>query len=296
MFYTFLRRRYSYKYGFQIHSVTDIGEGFYIGHHGSIIINPNPKIRKARNYFYKKGRVVPVTISEESAKSFKQAYGLTIDQMIYNGRDMPTKTAQYDRVVAEIETFKKNVKTKVFINIGRQEEQKNQLMLVDAFQQLMHKDRADAILLIMGGGRNNEVSLSIQKKLKEIAENNEGVFLLGEKKNATDYLQVADFFCLSSLFEGMPITLIEAFATGTIPVCTPVGGIPEMLQDLDKGLCSKSVSPSNYYDVLKRVYDLSLEEQQQLKEQAQKLFKDRYSMTHCAKKYLKVYETSPTGN
>lgn len=39
LFYRFLKQRYTYKYGFQIPSSTQIGEGFYIGHFGSIVIN-----------------------------------------------------------------------------------------------------------------------------------------------------------------------------------------------------------------------------------------------------------------
>jgi serine O-acetyltransferase len=45
----FLLRRYSFKYGFQIPYVTEIGEGFYIGHHGTIIINGEAKIGKNCN-------------------------------------------------------------------------------------------------------------------------------------------------------------------------------------------------------------------------------------------------------
>ena len=37
-------RHYSYKYGFQIYIPTEIGKGFYIGHHGTIVINPKVKI------------------------------------------------------------------------------------------------------------------------------------------------------------------------------------------------------------------------------------------------------------
>ncbi|MGK6344050.1 serine O-acetyltransferase [Chryseobacterium sp. DT-3] len=46
---TILIRRYSYKYGFQIPSTTEIGEGFYIGHWGTIVINEKAKIGKNCN-------------------------------------------------------------------------------------------------------------------------------------------------------------------------------------------------------------------------------------------------------
>ena len=49
LFYTWLKRKYSYKYGYQIPSVTQIGEGFFIGHHGTIVINPKAKIGKNCN-------------------------------------------------------------------------------------------------------------------------------------------------------------------------------------------------------------------------------------------------------
>lgn len=42
--YKFILRRFSYKYGFQIPPHTPIDEGFYIGHHGNIVINPNAVI------------------------------------------------------------------------------------------------------------------------------------------------------------------------------------------------------------------------------------------------------------
>lgn len=45
----FLVNRYSYKYGFQIPFNTEIGEGFYIGHFGAIVINGRAKIGKNCN-------------------------------------------------------------------------------------------------------------------------------------------------------------------------------------------------------------------------------------------------------
>lgn len=44
-----LKRRYAYKYGFQIPAGTEIGEGLYIGHYGTIVINEKAKIGKNCN-------------------------------------------------------------------------------------------------------------------------------------------------------------------------------------------------------------------------------------------------------
>jgi serine O-acetyltransferase len=52
LFFSFLKTRYSYKYGFQIPSTTEIGEGFYIAHFGTIVINGKAKIGKNCNIIH----------------------------------------------------------------------------------------------------------------------------------------------------------------------------------------------------------------------------------------------------
>jgi serine O-acetyltransferase len=49
VFWKFLLRHYQIKYGFQIYPETQIGEGFYLGHWGSLVINPKAKIGKNCN-------------------------------------------------------------------------------------------------------------------------------------------------------------------------------------------------------------------------------------------------------
>lgn len=49
LFFSLLKKRYEFKYGFQIPSDTEIGEGLYIGHFGTIGINSKSKIGKNCN-------------------------------------------------------------------------------------------------------------------------------------------------------------------------------------------------------------------------------------------------------
>jgi serine O-acetyltransferase len=49
IFYRLFVRRYGYKYGFQISVNTKIGEGFFMGHFGSVVINEHAKIGKNCN-------------------------------------------------------------------------------------------------------------------------------------------------------------------------------------------------------------------------------------------------------
>ncbi|ASW75072.1 transferase [Chryseobacterium piperi] len=49
IFWRFILRHHQIKYGFQIYPETQIGEGLYLGHWGSLVINPNTQIGKNCN-------------------------------------------------------------------------------------------------------------------------------------------------------------------------------------------------------------------------------------------------------
>lgn len=49
IFYRIMLRRYQIKYGFQISAKTEIGEGLYLGHWGTVVVNPGAKIGKNCN-------------------------------------------------------------------------------------------------------------------------------------------------------------------------------------------------------------------------------------------------------
>ena len=64
----------------------------------------------------------------------------------------------------------------------------------------------------------------------------DSVILKGTTSDPFSELSRSDIFILPSNWEGMPITLIEAMGTGLPVVVTPVGGIPDMIDDNSSGL------------------------------------------------------------
>jgi glycosyltransferase involved in cell wall biosynthesis len=64
----------------------------------------------------------------------------------------------------------------------------------------------------------------------------DSVILTGSRDDVPDLLPGFDVFALSSRFEGLPIALLEAMATGLACIATTVGGIPEVVTDGHDGL------------------------------------------------------------
>ena len=92
---------------------------------------------------------------------------------------------------------------------GRMAFQKNHAFLIDMFSEF-HKKHPESKLIILGGG---ELQIDIER---QIQDNNleQDVFLLGWRTDIENYLSAMDVFVLPSKFEGFPVSLVEAAASG----------------------------------------------------------------------------------
>lgn len=199
---------------------------------------------------------------------------------IENGRASLKKTNQYEDVKKEIEKLKLHNDDKVFIHVARFSEAKNQRLLFDAFNKFLNK-KNHAILLLIGAGYDNNEA----KKL--LAEASIGIYWLGTKNNICDYLLNSDFFILSSSWEGLPISLLEAMSCGVIPICTPAGGIPNIITSNKLGYLSKDFSLDSFETIIQDAY---LHSESIDRNYIKACFKEKYSMNHCAEAYLKAFK------
>lgn len=233
-----------------------------------------------RRYLFRKKYTTPVTISEESQRSFSAFYKLD-SCLIPNGRNIPENISISDDVKHEFQSFRITPSTKVLMNLAHIDDVKRQDMLARIVDRLI-KEGYD-ISLILVGRENNGSVLDAIKSL-----NNSNIHILGTRTNPLEYLMEADAFCLCSRYEGLPISLIEAMGVGTIPVCTPVGGIVDIIRNGKNGFLSKDISEDSYYDALKDFLDKPKNELQTIARETNESYKP-FSMTECAEKYCRIF-------
>lgn len=248
----------------------------------------NEETRKIPRVIYKLlfqfSKVTPIGISKKVVESIHKEYGSRFNVLIDNGTKQLDATEQLENVYREIQNYKKTIDTKIFLTIGRISHQKNHEMLIHVFNRLLCENE-DVVLLIIG--KDNELGDPLLKQLQQIAK--PGIHFLGMKLNISDYLLCCDAFCLSSLYEGLPITLLEAMSLGVIPICTPAGGIVDVLHDMENGLLSTDFSSDAYYAKIKEFLSLTPSEKTTLQNQALKDFKHSFNISATAAKYTNLY-------
>ncbi len=241
-----------------------------------------------RKYIFKYFKIHPITISNQSNKSFIKHYNshLIKSTVIFNGRKQPIHSDKLNNVKREITDIKSKFgqNVKILINIGRIEEQKNHIMLCNAINNV-NELGYNVVALILGGYRNKN-SDKILSNLSKI--NNDKFIIKGEVDNPADYLFLTDYFILSSNYEGMPISLIESFSCNSIPISTPVGGVPEMIGT--DGFLSDSI---NEIDMVKCIIDaitVSEKDKLQILNKNKIKFESIFSIYSCAKNYNNYYK------
>ena len=117
---------------------------------------------------------------------------------------------------------------KAIVTVGRLHPQKNHKLLIEAFSKIASQF-PDYVLEIYGDG---ELKAELQKQIVRLGLNDR-VLLKGTSKKVFDLIYDSELFILSSDYEGVPNTLLEALALG-IPCistdCKP-GGARELIED-----------------------------------------------------------------
>ncbi len=120
------------------------------------------------------------------------------------------KKFTYNENVAAVEKKKLKLNGEYILgHVGSFGEPKNHAFLIDVFYQLLQK-HSNMVLVLIGDGY---LRTKIEQKAKDL-NIFENIRFMGVQKDIPSLLQAFDLFLFPSLYEGLPVTLIEAQAAG----------------------------------------------------------------------------------
>jgi sugar transferase (PEP-CTERM/EpsH1 system associated) len=188
------------------------------------------RILANRLLLQRRDRVVAVGEAVRQALIVNEGIPAPRIQVVYNGVDFEQfahRPAERDCVRRELGLADDEL---VVIQVARLDYLKDHQTAIRTLGRVCRSLPRVRLVLVGEGPEMPRIEAQIQEK--GLAGR---VLFVGLRKDVPRLLQAADLFLLTSTSEGIPLTVIEAMATGLPVVSTRVGGLPEMLEDGESG-------------------------------------------------------------
>lgn len=248
------------------------------------------KVANAHNTFTDKKKLTQlayrntkvVAVGEMVKKNLTESFGISNERVcvIHNA------VKPFDSNIVPIEMlYQEREKGNVLIgNVGRLSEQKGMTYFIEAAE-ITVKTHPEARFVIVGDGEEKKM-LHEQVEAKGMQDK---VLFMGYRDDIQNVMSQLDFIVLSSLWEGLPLTPIEAYSVGKTVIGTAVDGTVEIIRNNVDGYL---VEPRNYTQLAKKMNWLienpKIRKEFELK--AKKLYQAEFSFDKLACRYIEFYE------
>jgi glycosyltransferase involved in cell wall biosynthesis len=215
-----------------------------------------------------------ITVSDGVSSFYQEYENIPRNKIktIYNGIDL--------RKFSNSKHFSK--KARIIGMIARLNEQKNYRNFLNAAY-IINKQDTNINFLIVGEGPLKE---DLEKYAQRLGKN---IKFLGQRKDIPEIIKGIDIFVLSSDYEGLPLTILEAMAASKSVVATNVGGIPEAVEDGKTGILVPPKNPDALANaIMKLLKNPRL--RKQMGEAGRKRAEKYFTMEKMVKKYEDVYD------
>lgn len=166
-------------------------------------------------------------------------------QVIYNGVDGAAFNGQMDERPTVRRELGLDEDQFAVIQVARLDHLKDHGTALRAIERVVGRCRRVRLLLVGEGPERDAIETEIGRRRLEPY-----VRLLGLRSDVARLLKAADVFLLTSISEGIPVTVIEAMAAGLPVVSTDVGGVGEVVQHGATGLLAPSGNDAALADAI----------------------------------------------
>lgn len=248
------------------------------------------KIANAHNTFHDKKKMTRfayrntklIAVGEMVKKNLTDYFEIPANQVsvIHNA------VKAFDDSVSLVEVLQaERTKGKVLIgNIGRLSEQKGMGYFLEAAA-ITIKTHKEAFFVVVGDG---ELKTQLEEKTVQLGLQ-KNVLFLGYRNDIQNVMSQMDFIVLSSLWEGLPLTPIEAFSVGKTVIGTGVDGTSEIIRNGVDGYLVEARKPVQLAEkMIYLIENPTIRENMEL--QAKKRYQDEFSFEKLKQNYIGFYE------
>ena len=199
--------------------------------HGGLTVNKALRRRIALRWAIRRSDTA-VAVSNATRDEFARDLGLrkTAFTVVHNG--VPSKLGSAERVRRE---FGCRDGETVILAVGNLERNKNHRMLLAALVRLGHEGITVPWRLIIAAGRGGDEHQYLQEYMRTQGLG-ERVHIVMGRNDIPDLHALADVFVMPSLWEGLPMALLEAMVAGKAIVASATAGIPEAIENGHEGI------------------------------------------------------------
>lgn len=223
--------------------------------HNSPMLEASGILRRTiRRLLFRSGKVSAVGCSAVSACEASAYYGV-ICEPIANGRSPIQFPETVESSILRRRALSGGKWGTLIVNIATTSPVKGQLLLaraVAAINRSLPSGRCIR-MAVVGQTRADYVRL-----IEEAAEG--AALIAGTSDHPEKWIAASDAMVISSLREGLPITLLEAMNSGKPCVSTPAGGVREVIADGDNGILADGFSTADIEKALRRLLDMTPDE------------------------------------
>lgn len=206
-------------------------------------------------------------------------------EVVYNGVDLQAHAKPQPDAASRIRTeFGLADDDFVCIQVARLHPLKDHRTAIAAIDEARRIVPQVKLLIVGEGDEREQIEADIQQRGLS-----RHVILAGNRADVPDLLAAADIFLMSSISEGIPLTIIEAMAARRPVIATAVGGIPEMIDPGRTGL----LAPAGDAKALARSV-IKLQQQPRLRSSivaaALDMARRRFSLPGMLNQYKRMYQ------
>ena len=197
--------------------------------HGNQTINDALRRRMALRWAFRRS-VAVVAVSEATRKDLRERLGRTARGVVTVPNGVPRRPGSPDGPRREFGIADTDV---VVLAVGNLVERKGHIILLRALAQLTEEGCTVPWRLIIAGRGPEREAL---EALAEQAGLTERVHLAGHRDDVPDLQAAASVLCMPSLWEGLPLAVLEGMHAGNCVIASETSGIPEAITDGANGL------------------------------------------------------------